>query len=298
MDKLTGLNDNNTNSDRPNQTETDKIVFNSSNRKVDNNSFLPFLDSNLNNKHKRRESSPGLFLLVENLDPTKVSDEDFYQISKQLNNEDFVRAAYLAYLKLAVSRSELDRLIGILEGHKDGRRFILEILRGSSLYMNRYDRFENLPIIRQVRKLIENFSIYLLRLARKILGIQRMEVLQYVNLIMEQDEFLLGACIDEGRSGCSDNFSIYIVDGWVLPNSSQSCAIRLACDGKFLGEGNLIVHRPDVTREYCLTSNIHNWGYRIPIHIKDLPEGGTIQIQANFGNGSMVAIGLIQFRIL
>lgn len=297
MDNLTGNKDNNA-KDLPEQAESDSIRFNkNSNQKIDNNSMLPFLDSRIRNpKYKFRESNPSLFSLMEDLDPTKASDEDFFQASKQLNNEDFVRAAYLAYLKSGISNSELPRLVGIIEGHKDGRRFFLELLRSSSLFLEVHSQLGNLPIIKPIREGIEKCWFYLLRLIRKIIGIQHLEVLRFINLVMEQDELLLGACIDEGRTKLDDNPSKYIVDGWILTKDSLPCVVKLVCNRKVIAEGNLIVHRPDVTRYYCLTSSIHNWGYQIPLDIKKLPDQGSIQIQADFANGSMVVVGLIQFR--
>jgi hypothetical protein len=298
MDKLTGSHDNNANSSLPNQKESDSIRFaKNPDRKIDSNSILPFLEGGFNNPRNRLgESSLGHLSLASDLDPTKISDEDFFRASRQLNNEDFVRAAYLAYLKQAVTKSEMGKLIGDIEGHKDGRRFFLRRLRNSSRFWTLHSQVRELPIIKPLGEVIEKCWFYLLRLLRKIIGIQRLEILRFTNLVMEQDELLLGACIDKGRTKYDDNPSKYIVGGWVLTKDSQPCTIRLVCNRAVIAEGNLTVYRPDVTRAYCLTSSNHNWGYQLLLDTKDLPDQGIMLIQANFANGSMVVVGSIQFR--
>jgi hypothetical protein len=299
MDTLTGTHDPNSNNDLPDRAEPDSIKFSKySDRKPDSNSFLPFLESNINDpKNSYRESSPGHFSVVSDLDPTKVSDEDFFQSSKKLNNVDFIHAAIWAYLKRASSASEVGILIGDVEGQKDGRRVLLFRLRNSPQFMGgSYNEVAELPIIKPIRKIVEQLWLYLSRLIRKIIGFERLRVESFTNLVMEQNEFLLGACIDEGRTKHDENPSKYIIDGWVLTKDSQSCTIKINCDNKELAESPLKVLRPDVTKAYCLTSSNHYWGYRMLFDIRELPDRGVIQIQATFPTGMRIAVGSIKFH--
>lgn len=296
MDRLTGFQNNN---ELPDPSEQDSIKFsNNPKRKVDSNSFLPFLEGNINNTaNSFGKSSPGHLSFVSELDPTKISDEDFYQSSKKLNNVDFIHAAIWAYLKRAASASEVGILIGDVEGQKDGRRVLLFRLRNSPQFMGgSYNEVANLPIVKPIREFIEQFWSYLSRFIRKIIGFERLQIEAFTNLVMEQNEFLLGACIDEGRTGHDGKSSKYIVDGWVLTKDSQPCIIRLICNNKVLAESPLKVLRPDVTNAYCLISNDHYWGYRILLDIKQLPDKGIVQIQAAFTSGNQFAVGSLKFR--
>jgi hypothetical protein len=296
MDCLTGFQNNN---ELPDPSEQDSIKYsNNPKRKVDSNSFLPFLEGNINNTaNSLCKSSPGHLSFVSELDPTKISDEDFYQSSKKLNNVDFIHAAIWAYLKRATSASEVGILIGDVEGQKDGRRVLLFRLRNSPQFMGgSYNELENLPIVKPIRKFFEQLWFYLSRLIRKITGLESIKIEAFTNLVMEQNAFIIGACIDEGRTKRDENPSRYIVDGWVLTKDSQRCVIRLTCNNKVIAESPLTVSRSDVTSAYCLTSSHHYWGYSMLMDIKDLPERGVMQIKAVFASGELFSVGSIKFH--
>jgi hypothetical protein len=294
MDKLTGFQDAEANHEFPSEVEEDSIRFTSNpERKIDNNSILPFLEGGSKNpKHKPSKSNLDLFDIVANLDPTEVSDEEIFQISKQLSNADFVRAVSLAYLQREAPKSEVSRWISDIEGHKDGRRFLLRGLRNSSAFLSLHSHFGELPIIKPIRKSIERLQ----KLVKKIVGIEHLEILAVKNLAAEQNELLIHACIDKGLVFLDKETSQYVVAGWVLGRDSQPSAIRLLCDGIIVTQVPFIL-RQDVIRYYCLPSSI-KCGYHVSLNIKQLPNRGSLEIQAAFANGTIITVGVIEFRKL
>ncbi len=301
MDKLTGFHSTNADNDIPDRDNLDPIRLTSkSEQKIDSNSMLPFLESSFNNpKHNLSKSSLGHFSFAVNLDPTEVSDEEFFQASKQLNNEDFVRAAVLAYWKREPALEGLMRLRGDVEGHKDGRRLILSKLRNSSHFMRgKNSHWINVLIIKPIREVIRKWYFYLLKIVRKIIGIDRLQILDVKNLIVEQDELLFGARTDISPASHDKRRSQYFISGWVLAKDySQTCMIRLVCNGKLITEVPLTVFRPGVFKVYSAPiSTTHKCGYQLWLNSKQVPDQGILQIQAAFVNGSIVPVGLIGFR--
>ncbi|CAD5915702.1 hypothetical protein NO976_00346 [Planktothrix agardhii] len=229
------------------------------------------------------------FTLVSNLNPMDVSDQDFLRITEKFNNEEFVRAAYKAYLKQEVSEQSLKfwttdielkrKRIIVLIALKKTDRF-QDIYSIKNIFFSKLFQFENSWIL--------YFCFSLIRLIQKIFfGLNDIKILSIINLIPESTDEILGTYIDRPKKGDKIKQSKLWIAGWFVPKKSQSVTIRLI-DKKVLSEVPLIVPRPDVTSFHCLQSTTHLWGFSIYLDIKDLPDQGELQLQAIFKDSQKI----------
>jgi hypothetical protein len=269
-------------------------------RQVYNKSIDRFIESSrdYNLEDNPYNLSPEIFTLVSNLDPREVSDEDFFHASKQFSNEDFVRASSVAYLRYEANQSDLNFWVKEVESKKGDRLLLLRQMRNSSKFLwDGYSSWES-PMSKLIRQILRKFWFPVLGFARKIMGIQDFEILTTINLVLERNELLLGASIDQPRAGESVIIKTpkYYIVGWALARDIQPTTICLTCGTKTISEVFMSQPRPDVSQAYCVTSNTHDWGYMIELDIKGLPERGDLRLKAKFPSGKVTAIGLIKFQ--
>jgi hypothetical protein len=273
---------------------------NPSHRSIYNKSIDCFIESgsNYSLEYRPYNLNPDTFAMVSNLDPREVSDEEFARASRQFSNEDFVRAAAIAYLRYEPNRSDIGFWIHEVESKKGDRVLLLRQMRNSSKFLwERYSSWE-LPMSKIVRKLLRKFFRPVVGFVRKILKIQDFEILTTINLVLEQNKYLIGASIDQPRAGENTTVktSTYYIVGWVLARDIQPTTVRLTCRTKTISEVFISQPRPDVSEAYCFISDTHNWGYIIELDIKELPDEGDLRLKAVFPDGKTVAIGLIKFQ--
>ena len=248
--------------------------------------FDDFYQNKLNNFYP---ISSEQFTLVSNLNPMDVSDQDFLRITEKFNNEEFVRAAYKAYLKQEVSQQYLKfwttdielkrKRIMVLIALRKADRF-QEIYSIKNIFFSKLFQFENSWIL--------YFCFSLIRLTKKIFfGLNDIKILSIINLIPESTDEILGTYIDHPKKGDKIKQSKLWIAGWFVPKKSQSVTIRLI-DKKVLSEVPLIVPRPDVTSFHCLQSTTHLWGFSIYLNIKDLSDQGELQLQAIFKDSQKI----------
>lgn len=222
------------------------------------------------------------FTLVSNLNPIDVSDQDFLRITEKFNNEDFVRAAYKAYLKQEVSQQYLKFWTTDIELKKT-RIIVLIALRKTDRFHEIYSIKKDLSKLFQFENSwILYCCVSLIRLIKKIsFGLNYIKILSVINLIPQSTDEILGTWVDHPKKGDQIKQSKFWIAGWFVPKESQSVTIRLI-DKKVLSEVPLIVPRPDVTSFHCLQSTTHLWGFSIYLDIKDLSDQGELQLQAIF----------------
>lgn len=269
-------------------------------RKVYNKSIDRFIENSrdYNLEDRPYNLSPEIFALVSNLDPREVSDEDFFHASKQFSNDDFVRASAIAYLRYEANQSDLNFWVKEVESKKGDRLLLLRQMRNSSKFLwERYSSWES-PMSKLIRQILQKFWFPVLGFVRKMMGIQDFEILTTINLVLERNELLLGASIDQPRAGESVTIKTptYYIVGWALAKDIQPTTICLTCGTKTISEVFISQSRPDVSQAYCITSDTHDWGYIIELNIKELPERGDLRLKAKFPNGKVTAIGLIKFQ--
>jgi hypothetical protein len=292
MDTLTGHHDSFSNNEILTPSESDMIKSKKSPQVIDGKTVADFLQGSC------YKLSPEQFALVSNLDPVEVSDREFLQASKQFSDEDFVRAIYQAYFNHEPTTYDLKFWATEIKLHKSGRgrSCLLRALR------------KNISISRKAHKKKHSFLSKLLapyfgrlgycisQIFRKILGLQALEILSAVNLVIEQNESLLAGCLDRPKTGDKIKTSTYIIAGWLVGKDSQPVTIRLIGNKTVISEVPFTIPRPDVTKVYCLVSKTHNWGFNILLNVNQIPEDGDWELQASFADDKLVTIGLIKFR--
>jgi hypothetical protein len=251
--------------------------------------FDDFYQNKLNNFYP---ISSEQFTLVSNLNPMDVSDQDFLRITEKFNNEEFVLAAYKAYLKQEVSQQSLKfwttdielkrkRIIVLIALRKTDR--FQDIYSIKNIFFSKLFQFENSWIL--------YFCFSLTRLIQKIFfGLNNIKILSIINLIPEPTDEILGTSIDHLKKRDKIKQSKLWIAGWFVLKKSQSVTIRLIDkkDKKVLSEVPLIVPRPDVSSFHCLQSTTHLWGFSIYLDIKDLSDQGELQLQAIFKDSQKI----------
>jgi hypothetical protein len=108
-------------------------------------------------------------------------------------------------------------------------------------------------------------------------------------------EIFFGGHVDYPQKGDETTDSIIYFSGWVMGKKSQPQSVRLVVNEDILNEGEINLLRPDVSKIYCHLSDSHEWGYRLPLDIRHLPEEGCIEVQAVFSEGKTGSIGFAKF---
>jgi hypothetical protein len=292
MDTLTGNNDYPSNHHdlmTPSQSET--IQSNKHYKSFDGKAFADFLQGS------SYQLSPQLFALVSNLDPMEISDYEFLRAARTFSDEDFVRAVYLAYLRREPTSSNLQFWTTEIKLKKGRRSYLLKWIKNNLDYLaNPAQKSKNYSWLKIILKPINFLSQFVSKLIRTLLKIEYLEILAAVNFIHEQNEFLLGAWIDQPKTGAKIKKSTYIIAGWVVGKDSQPVTIRLVNNEKVISQVPMTVARPDITKTYCVASKTHTWGFDILLNIKQLSNQGNLQLQAIFSDSNIVTIGLIKFR--
>jgi hypothetical protein len=297
MDTLTGQNSSEPNEDRLQQGLDSINTPNNKHISVDKDGILVnYINFDLKEKEQNYNLRQSLFVLASNLDPTKISDEEFVRVSTELSDADFVRALFLAYLKRDATKSEINYWANEIELRKSKRISLPRGFRTTSVFLEaQYNNPQSL-----MQKLIQGIDRMLWppisRLIRMLGGIEHLEIIAAINLVREQNDLLLGACIDRPQTGCKIETSQYIIAGWVIGKVTQPSGVRATIQKEAIAEFPISNSRPDVTQAYCLTSNTHNWGFDILLNIKELPSEGDIKLHAVFSDGRSVLFGLIKFR--
>lgn len=292
MDTLTGSNDYPSNNNaRITISKSEILQSNHRPKTLDGKAFADFLQGSSYNL------SPEQFALVSNLDPVEVSDREFLRASRTFSDEDFVRAVYLAYLRREPASSNLQFWTTEIKLNNGRRSCLLRSIKNNLDYMaNPARKSKNFSLLRLVQKPFNFLSQLISKLIRSLLKIEYFEILAAVNFIHEQNELLLGAWIDQPKTGSKIKKSTYIIAGWVVGKDSQPLTIRLINNEKVIGQVPMTVARPDITKAYCVASKNHTWGFDILLNIKQLSNQGNLELQAVFPDSKIVPIGLIKFR--
>ena len=83
--------------------------------------------------------NPELFVLVSNLDPREVSDHDFLRAAQKFSDQDFVRAAFLAYFKYEPSFYDFNFWTKEIKIRKGDRSYFLDKLRKSEQFFKKWN---------------------------------------------------------------------------------------------------------------------------------------------------------------
>lgn len=241
--------------------------------------------------------TPEQFALVSHLDPMQISDREFLLADRAFGDEDFVRAVYKSYLNRDPMISELKYWMIEIKLKKTGRFFFLKQTRNSLEFNQRpYHRKKPLFRANAVSNYFGKFWFLISRSIRQIIGIQHLEIVATINLILKQNDSILAAWIDQPKTGDIIKKSTYYIAGWIVGKKQQPVTIRLSENEMTIAEVPLTGDRPDVSKVYCLESETHKWGFYILLNIKQLPLRGDLQLQAVFPNGSLVPICSIEYR--
>jgi len=235
-----------------------------------------------------------LFALVSSLDPMEFSDTEFLTAAKQFNDEDFVRAIYQAYLNREPGNSELNFWITEIKLKKGSRIALPIALRKTVHFTLLSQASKKKKIFNAPNNFFSQHLFSALKIFRKYLGIQSIEIIISINQVIEQNEFIMAGFMDQPKTGDKIKTSTYMIAGWLIWKNYPP-TIRLISNETVINEVPIQVRRPDVTNAYCLESKTHNWGFKILLNIKDLSERGELQLQANFSNHQIVNFGLIQY---
>jgi hypothetical protein len=235
-----------------------------------------------------------LFALVSILDPMEVSDTEFLSAGKQFNDEDFVRAIYKAYLKREPGTSELRFWTTEIKIQKGVRSSFLRKIRNTLEFTLVSATSKTSKKIDSPAKLIFKYLFPAIKIIRKCCGIQSLEILASIDQVLGQTEFIVGECIDKPKTGDKINTSSYRISGWLIWKNVRP-TIRLISNETVIQEVSIQIPRPDVTKARCIESKTHDWGFNILLNVKELPEQGSLELQANFPNGEVVKFGLINF---
>ena len=291
MDTLTGSKDYPSNNDIRTPSQSEIIEPNNSATSADSNNFSQFLLGSF------YQLSPEQFALVSNLDPMQISDREFLQAAQQFSDEDFVRGVYKSYLNREPTLSESKYWTTEIKLKKSGRIFIFKQIRDGWEFKQRQSlRKKRLFPTNAISNFLGNFCFLTSRSIRQIIGIQHLEILAAINFILEQNDSILAAWIDQPKTGDKIKNSTYCIAGWIVGKKQQPVTIRLSDREIAIAEAPLTGTRPDVSKVYCLESETHNWGFYIFLKIKQLPARGDLQLQAVFADGSLVPICSIEYR--
>ena len=291
MDTLTGNNDYPSNHDLITPSQSETIQSNKPSKSFDGKAFADFLQGS------SYQLSPQLFALVSNLDPIEISDYEFLRAARTFSDEDFVRAVYLAYLRREPTSSNLQFWTTEIKLKNGRRSYLLKWIKNNLDYLaNPAKKSKNNSWLKILLKPINLLSQFISKLIRTLLKIEYLEILAAVNFIHEQNEFLLGAWIDQPKTGAKIKKSTYIIAGWVVGKDSQPVTIRLVNNEKVISQVPTTVARPDITKAYCVASKTHTWGFDILLNIKQLSNQGDLELQAIFSDSNILTIGLIKFR--
>lgn len=235
-----------------------------------------------------------LFALVSSLDPMEFSDTEFLIAGQQFNDEDFVRAIYKAYLKREPGTSELMFWTTEIKIQKGLRISFLRKIRNTLEFTLVSATSKNSQKIDSPAQLIFKYFFPAIKIIRKCCGIQSLEILASLNQVLGQTDLIVGECIDQPKTGDKINTSSYMISGWLIWKNVRP-TIRLISNETVIQEVSIQIPRPDVTKASCLESKTHDWGFNILLNVKELPEEGSLELQANFPKGEVVKFGLINF---
>lgn len=290
MDTLTGHHDSLSNNQILTPSESEMIKSKNSPQVIDDKTVADFLQGSC------YKLSHEQFALVSNLDPVEISDREFLQASKQFSDTDFVRAIYQAYFNHEPTTYDLKFWVTEIKLHKSGRSCLLRPLRRNFSISIKTHKKQPSFISKLLAPYFSRLGYFISKILRKILGLQALEILSAVNLVIEQNESLLAGCLDRPKTGDKIKTSTYIIAGWLVGKNSQPVSIRLIGNKTVISEVPFTIPRPDVTKVYCLVSKTHNWGFNILLNVHQLPEYGDWELQALFADRKLVTIGLIKFR--
>jgi Domain of unknown function (DUF4214) len=287
MDTLTGSNDYPSNK-KSAISQSEILQSNNLPKTLDGKAFADFLQGSSYNL------SPEQFALVSNLDPMEVSDRDFLQSAQQFSHADFVRAIYKAYLNREPGNSELNFWVTEIKIKKGSRIALPIAIRKTVEFTLLSQAIKNKKIFSAPNNFVVKHLFSALKILRKYLGIQSLEIIISINQVIEQNEFIMAGFMDKPKTGDKIKTSTYMITGWLIWKNTPP-TIRLISNETVINEVPIEVRRPDVTNAYCLESKTHNWGFKILLNIKDLSERGQLQLQANFANHQVVNFGLIKY---
>lgn len=291
MDTLTGNNDYPSNHDLMTPSQSETLQSKNHFKSFDGKAFAEFIQGS------SYKLSPELFALVSNFDPIEVSNYEFLRAARTFSDEDFVRAVYLAYLRREPTSSNLQFWTTEIKLQNGRRSYLLRSIKNNLDYLaNPAKKSKNYSLLKILLNPINLLIQFISKLIRTLLKIEYLEILAAVNFIHEQNEFLLGAWIDQPKTGAKIKKSTYIIAGWVVGKDSQPVTIRLVNNEKVISQVPMTVARPDITKAYCVASKTHTWGFDILLNIKQLSNQGDLELQAIVSDSNIVTIGCIKFR--
>ena len=230
MDTLNGNNDYlSNNNDIITISQSETLPSNNRNKSFDGKAFADFLQGS------SYQLSPELFALVSNFAPMEVSDCEFLRAARTFSDEDFVRAVYKSYLNREPTLSESNYWTTEIKLKKSGRIFILKQTRDGWEFKQRPSRRKKrLFRANAVSKFFGNFWFLILKSIREIIGIQHLEILAAINFILEQNDSILAAWIDQPKTGDKIKNSTYCIAGWIYYRYSKyMCASLFQCSSNF-----------------------------------------------------------------
>ena len=277
MDTLTGSKDYSSNNDTGMPPESEIIQSDNSPKSSDPKISQFLLGSFY-------ELSPEQFNLVSNLNPTQVSDSEFLRAAQQFNNEDFVRAAFLAYFKYEPSYYDLNYWITEIKIFKGDRSYLLDKLRKSEQFFAKIYKSNKLSPSGLIAKLFR----------------RNLEILDVINLCSNNNEHIFwGGWIDSPKQGDKPKKPGVTINGWVMGKKSQVVLIRLISksNSTALAETPVNIPRPDVSHAYCLLSNSSNWGFNINLALNKMPvDPDFLVLEGVFEDGITAPVAIILAR--
>ncbi len=133
------------------------------------------------------------------------------------------------------------------------------------------------------------------KILRRITGRESIEILRKTSLCCTPQNYSVEGNLDWPCEKMSINTSPLIFIGWVLGKETQPIAVRLTIGKRLIVEVAIDQLRPDVSKAYCLKNSDHRLGYCALLNIKELPDRGTVLVQARYPNDSIVPLSAVTY---